>query len=57
MSEQVKTVSIVISVDITRYKSEDGIWMYDWLASNGDEPDEWFLSAEEAEADARNRYE
>lgn len=34
----------------------DGIDMYDWSLSNGDESDELFRSAEEALADLKGRY-
>jgi len=54
-AELVDTIEIVVKVNILRYEGDQGP-MYDWRASNGDEPDEWFETAEEAMADARNRY-
>ena len=56
-AEFVKDFTVSFGIRIDRYEAEDGSWMYDWTASNGESPDEWFTSAEEAEADARNRYE
>ena len=56
-AEYVESISIVIDVSIERYKAEDGSWMYDWRASNGDSPDVWFDSAEEAMRDARDHFE
>lgn len=55
-SEIVEHVYFEIEVQILRYPADDGTWMYDWSASNGDSPDEWFETAEEAIADARSRY-
>lgn len=34
----------------------DGIDMYDWTLSNGDEADELFNTAEDALADLKGRY-
>jgi hypothetical protein len=54
--ELVDTFHIDVKVRILRYPRDDGGWMYDWSASNGDSPDEWFETAEEAEMDARRHF-
>jgi len=56
-AEFVKDFTVSFNIRIDRYEAEDGSWMYDWLASNGDSPDVWFESAEEAERDARGHFE
>lgn len=46
---------VEVSYAIYEYEMDDGSAVYDWVASNDEEPMELFLSIDEAEADARNR--
>jgi len=55
LPDLVKTVHIDVKVRILVYQGEDGP-MYDWTATNGDSPDQWFETAEEAERDALSHF-
>lgn len=53
----VMSVSVEITASVRSWKmDEPGWYRYDWEASNGDESDELFNSAEEAADDFRERY-
>lgn len=55
--EDFKVIEIPIKVTVRSFTFDRGDIGYDWIASNGDDSDQWFETAEEAEEDARSRYE
>lgn len=53
--EVVKSGAVEVTYVIRVYEREDGTFIYDWIASTGEDADEWSETIEDAERDARQR--
>lgn len=53
--EIVKTGKFEVGYTIRTWEM-DGKWVFDWTRDNGDESDQWYDTAEDAEHDATMSY-
>ncbi len=52
----VKTGVIQVEYSIRRFEIVDEGVVYDWILSYGEDAEEWFETAEQAEENLRSRY-